>query len=267
MGRSKKKEQKRREEYNKAVKHKMESAADLADKYARAYELSPQQKSNAYKRNRRIVNQKLALVIGGILIQTLVLLAVAILVSVPFRESISRTVENYFSTEKPKFSTVELSENFIGSKNETENVHYTEVEQPESNSSYAVISTEKFSSKIYYGITDRALLSGVAQLSSTSLPGFEKPILLYGYSWTYFSGLQSVSLGDVLSVTTNYGVYKYEVKEIKTFSSSDEVPYDLEKSEEQLILCTDGPFGQYKTETGETVCIIADKVSGPEIVY
>ncbi len=267
MGRSKRKEQKRREEYNKAVKHKMESAAHLADKYASSYELSPQQKSNAYRRNRKIVNRKLFLVVGGVLLQTFILIFVVLLAFLPFEKSIKETIENYFGAEKPKFSAVELSEGFIGSKNETENIHYTQLEQPDANSFYATVSTENFSSKIYYGISDEALLSGVGQLSSTSLPGLGKPIMLYGYSWTHFAGLELVSAGDIVTVTTNYGVYKYEVKDVTTFGMEDKVPYDLEASEEKLILCTDSPFGAYKTETGETFCVVADKVSGPEIVY
>lgn len=245
----------------------MESAADLADKYARAYELSPKQKNSAYHRNRRIVNQKLFLVIGGVLLQTVILIAVVMLILLPFKKEFDKVLEDYFSTEKPKFSTVELSENYIGSDNTDESVHYTLVEQPEVNSFFATVSTDKFSSRIYYGISDQALLSGVAQLTSSSLPGFGKPVMLYGYSWTYFVGLQNASQGDVITVTTNYGVYKYEVKEVLTFGSSEEPPYDLESETEKLILCTDSPFGAYKTTKGETFCVIADLVSGPEIVY
>lgn len=267
MGRSKKKEEKRREEYKKAVKHKMESAADLADKYAKTYEMSSDKKSQLSRRNKRFVNQKLFFVIGAVLIQTLVLILVAALIFIPFKNNFYDVLEIYFSEEKPKFSSYELSEEFVGSKNETENVHYIDVDHPDVNSSYAVIGGEKFSSKIYFGISENALLSGVAQLSTTSLPGFGKPIMLYGYSGSYFAGAQTVSTGDILTVTTNYGVYKYEVKKIETFDSSFEMPYDLQAEKEQLIICTDYPFGQYKTDATETYCIMADKVSGPEIVY
>lgn len=267
MPRSKRKEEKRREEYRKAVKHKMESAAHLADKYASTYEFTPEQKSSAYRRNRRIVNRKLFLVVGGVLLQTLVLVLVISFVTIPMKGSFQRILHDYFGTEKPVFTTVELSESYIGSDNEKSDVYYTDVDQPEVNSCYAVVSGKDFSEKIYYGMSDQALLAGVAQLSSTSLPGFGEPIMLYGYSWTCFSSLEKAKIGDTITITTNYGVYKYEVKELLTFDSSEKSPFNPEEKTEKLFLCTDSPFGSYKTVKGETFCVIAEKVSGPEIIY
>lgn len=267
MGRNKKKEQKRREEYKKAVEHKMKSAANLADKYSSSYELSEKQKGSISRRNKRIVSRKLILVLLGILLQTVALICVVSLVFLPFREGIDSVVENYFSTKQPKFSAVELNQIFIGSENETERVYYTDVEMPESNTFYATISSDDFLSKIYFGISDMALLDGVAQLSSTYLPGFGKPLMLYGYSLTHFAGLENISAGDVLKITTNYGIFKYEVKKTDTFTSSEKPPYDLKADKETLILCTDSPFGEYKKSQGETFCVIADLVSGPEVVY
>ena len=165
------------------------------------------------------------------------------------------------------FSAIQLNENYVGSDNEKEPVHYVDIDIPEANSGYAVVSGEKISSKVYYGMSDQALLSGVAHLSTTSLPGLGEPVLFYGYSWTYFSGLEETEIGDKITVTTNYGVYKYEVNDILTFKSSEKKPYNLEEEKEKLILCSDSPFGAYKTEKGETFCVIAEKVSGPEIVY
>ena len=267
MSISKRKQEKRREVYKKAVKHKMESAAHLADKYASNYELSAQQKSNAHQRNRKIVNRKLFFVVGGVLLQSFVLIIVIIFASVPMKNNFHQILSGYFSTEKPVFTTVELSENYIGSDNKKSDVHYTDVDMPEANSCYAVVSGKDFSDKIYFGMSDQALLSGVAQLSSTSLPGFGEPIMLYGYSWTYFSELENAEIGDVITITTNYGVYEYEVKEMSTFDSSEKSPFNPDEEAEKLFLCTDSPFGAYKTAKGETFCVIAEKVSGPEIVY
>lgn len=267
MSISKRKQEKRREAYKKAVKHKMDSAANLADKYANTYEQSQHQKSKAHLRNKRIVNRKLFFVIGGVLLQTLVLIMIIIFATVPHENSFYTTLSNYFGAEKPVFNVVELSENYIGSDNTKEDVYYTDIDEPEANSCYAVIKGEDISGKIYFGMSDRALLEGVAQLSTTSLPGFGKPIMLYGYSWTYFSGLEKYEVGDKIKITTNYGVYKYEVSEVTTFKSSEKAPYDLDEDKEKLILCTDSPFGAYKTEKGETFCVIAEKVSGPEIIY
>ena len=199
--------------------------------------------------------------------QTVILICAVTLVFFPFRNGVDSVIEEYFSTEQPKFSTITLNQAYIGSENETGHVYYTDVEMPEANTFYAMFDCGDFSSKIYYGISDTALLDGVAQLSSTSMPGLGKPIMLYGYSFTHFAGLEDIAVGDLLKITTNYGVYKYEVKETDTFTSSEKPPYDLSEEKETLILCTDSPFGEYKKSQGETFCVIAELVSGPEVVY
>ncbi len=267
MSISKRKQEKRREAYRKAVKHKMDSAANLADRYASVYEISPEERYEAYRRNMRVVNRKLLLAIGGILLQAFILISVICFATVPFKNNFHKILSGYFGNEKPEFSIIQLSENYIGSDNEKENVHYTDVEKPDENSCYANINGKNISSKVYFGISNQALLEGVAQDSTTSLPGFGEPIMLYGYSWTYFAGLEKYEVGDKITVTTNYGVYKYKVSEIYTFKSSGEAPYNLEEDKEKLILCADSPFGAYKTLKDETFCVIAEKVSGPEIEY
>ena len=264
---SKRKQEKRREEYRKAVQHKMESAANLADKYANVYESSSEERRDAYRRNQAIVNRKLLYVMGGVLLQSLVLIVVISLVFMPFKDDFVKLVDDYFGEDTPVFSVVRLKDNYSGSDNTKKPVYYSEIERPEANTCYAVITGEKISSKVYYGMSDQALLSGVAHLSTTSLPGLGEPVLFYGYSWTYFSGLEETEIGDKITVTTNYGVYKYEVNDVLTFKSSEKKPYNLEEEKEKLILCSDSPFGAYKTEKGETFCVIAEKVSGPEIVY
>ncbi len=266
MSRGKRKEQKRREEYNKAVKHKMESAADLADKYARAYE-SDKDKNSAYKRNKRIVNRKLFLILCNILCQAIVLFAVILLVLFPLKNNFKNVLDNYFSESEPQFAQYGLSDEFVGSDNEENAVYFTDIDEPDMNSCYAVISGEKFSCKVYYGLSEQALLSGVCHISATELPGFDKPVMLYGYSSTHLVGaVETLKEGDVITYTTNYGVYKYQVTSCSVITAESSLPYDLEAEKEQLVICTDYPFGRYKTETGKTYCILADKVSGPEVV-
>lgn len=266
MSRSKK-EKKRREEYNKAVKHKMESAADLADKYSKEYEMSAKSLKSARKRAISTVQKKLIHVIGTILLQTFVLLCVVAFVFLPFRKSLRHVWENYFSEKAPSFSSSVLTDDFAGSDNADSPVHFTDIEHPDMNCCYAKLSSDGLDSKIYFGLTDAALLDGVCQISTTSLPGLGKPIMIYGYNSTYLYGIENIAIGDILRIITNYGVYQYEVESTAVFDSSKETPYNLEADKEQLIICTDYPFEEYKTEFNETYCVIANKVSGPEVVY
>lgn len=266
MSRNKRKEQKRREEYNKAVKHKMESAADLADKYARAYD-SDRDKNSAYKRNKRIVNRKLLLILCNIVCQAILLFAIILLVFLPLKNNFKSVLNNYFSDSEPQFTEYGLSNEFIGSENESNAVYFTDIEEPDLNSYYAVISSEKFSCKVYYGLSEQALTDGVCHISATDLPGVGRPTMIYGYSSTHLVGaVETLKEGDIVTYTTNYGVYRYQVTSCSILTAESELPYDIEEDKEQLIICTDYPFGRYKTETGKTYCILADKVSGPEVV-
>ncbi len=267
MGRNKKLE-KRKEAYKKAVEHKMKSAAELVDGYREAYEMTDDKVSSVNRRNRRIVNRKLYLIIGGTVLQTVILVCAVLAVFLPMKKTFSNVINKYFSSSKPDFSVSELSDEFVGSANASAVVYYTDVAQPSNGDYYAEIGIGGVKSRIYYGISDNALINGFCQYSKTSLPGFNKPIMLYGYSSTYFKNAGDLKQGDIITVTTNYGVYKYEVKKTEVISSSSEsLPYDLKSDKEQLILCMDYPFDEYKMPTGKTYCVLADKVSGPEIAY
>lgn len=263
----KKKEEKRKEEYKKAVEHKMKSAAEVVDSYRKAYELTDDDSYSMSKRNRTLVNDKLYKIIGGIFLQALILLLVILLIFLSVKNSFKEDIDNCFSSSKPEFSAKELKEEYTSSTNETESVYYADIDEPDKGTCYAEISVKNVNQKIYYGFSDEALLQGVCQYSKTSLPGFNKPIMLYGYSSTSFSNVGDLQNDDIVTITTNYGVYRYKVTTASVFSNNENVPYNLEAEKEILVLCTDYPFDEYKMSNSETYCVIAEKVSGPQVTY
>lgn len=267
MDRSKKKAQKRREEYNESVKRKMESAADLADKYSKAYEKTGKSVKSSRGRLISTAQKKLIFQLGTIAAHTVVLVFFIALIFLPFRKDFRDIWQNYISETVPKFSSSVLTDDFVGSDNTKNNVHFNEIEQPDINCSYAKLGSDGIDSKIFFGLTEEALLEGVCQLSSTSLPGLGKPIMIYGYNSTYLYGIENIAEGDIITVTTNYGVYGYSVEYTGKFDKDTNPPYDLEAEKETLIVCTDYPFDEYKTEFSETYCVIAHKVSGPAVDY
>ncbi len=266
--REQKRRQKRREKYNEAVKRKMDSAADLADRYAKTYEQIGSRKSLFDSGNKSELKRKTATIVFDVVMQSLSILIVISVLFFTIKTVFSDSFNDFFGREKREFSSVLVLEDaFIGSDNETKKLKYAEVAQPVRNSRYAVLKGNNISADIYYNITTEALLSGVCHDMSTSLPGYGKPILLCGYGLTTLKGISEVDIGDVLSITTNYGVYKYSVSAIETFDKNADTPYNVNSNIEQLIICTDNLFEKYQTETSQTFCVIADKVSGPEIVY
>lgn len=265
--RQKKRHEKRRERYNEAVKRKMDSAADLADRYAKTYEQIGSRKAFFESGNKSELKRKIATTIFDVVMQSLSILIIISMIFFTIKTVFSDNFNAFFGREKREFSSVlVLKDDFTGSDNETKKVKYADILQPENNSCYAVLKGKNISADIYYNITTEALLAGVCHDSSTALPGYEKPILIYGYGLDSLKGISDVGKGDVLSITTNYGVYKYSVSEINVFTKGTDEPYNLNADKEQLVICTDNIFEKYQTETSQIFCVIADKVSGPEIV-
>ncbi|MBE6782511.1 MAG: sortase [Ruminococcaceae bacterium] len=267
MRKSKRKERKRREEYNKAVKHKMESAADLADKYARVYGYSEQTEKARRKRNNKVVTRKLLYSVAVIALQTVALITVAVLVFLPFRNSFKDVLQNYFSPKKPEFSSRVVDNKFLGSENKGEEIDFNDVEQPETNECYAKLSSANFNGNIYFGETQEALLEGFCQDSDSSLPGFNKPILIYGYKGTILADIDKAETGEKISITTEYAVYEYKIVQTGSFKKSEEPPCDVDAKKELLIIYTDYNFDEKEKDYTENYYVIAEKVSGPENAY
>lgn len=267
MKRSKRKERKRREEYNKAIKHKMESAADLADKYSQIYDYSEKAEKEHRKSNNRVVKRKLIYSILNILIQSFALILIIFIVFLPFRKIFKSVVEKYFSAKKPTFTEVMVNDSFISSVNRSRNVEYADIERPENNACFAEIESRYINSKVYYGISEQAMIKGLCSDIKTSMPGFDKAILLKGYYGTHLEEIDKFKNGDKIDVATAYGVYTYEVIKFGSFGKNAEVPFNLDIKAEHLVICTDYNFNSEKTDYTEIYYIIAEKVSGPEIVY
>ena len=267
MKRSKRKERKRREEYNKAVKHKMESAADLADKYSQIYDYSEKAEKEHRRNNNRVVKRKLIYSVVNILLQSLALVLALSFVFMPFRKIFKSVLEKYFSEKKPVFAEELVKDDYKGSNNKYRDVEYADIELPENNTCYAEINSRHIKAKIHYGVSEEAMIKGLCHDSKTSMPGFNKPILLKGYYGTDLEKIDKVKVDDEITVTTNYGVNTYQVKECGSFKNSAEVPYNTKSDSEQLIITTDYNFDAEKLDYTETYYLIAEKVSGPNIVY
>lgn len=267
MKRSKRKERKRREEYNKAVKHKMESAADLADKYSQIYDYSEKAEKAHRKNNNRVVKRKLLYSVVNVCLQSFALILVISILFMPFRRIFKSVLDRYFSAKKPTFSQSVANDTFKGSTNKVRSVEYADIEQPDENACYAELESRYVNSKIYFGISEEGLIKGICQDSKTSMPGFNRTILLEGYSGMGLEKIDKFKNGDKITVTTNYGIYTYKVTESGEYKKSSEVPYNIKSESEQLIITTDYKFDITKMDYTETYYLIALKVSGPEIVY
>lgn len=134
-------------------------------------------------------------------------------------------------------------------------MHYAKLEIP----------SVSVAADLYFGDGSAVLKKGVGQYIGSSLPGYGRPLLIGGHNNAAFNGLQHVKTGDIVVITTNYGIYKYKVTETKIADQSDKSAYNLFQEKEQLILYTCYPFNTLGL-TNKRFFVFADKISGPEIV-
>ncbi len=134
---------------------------------------------------------------------------------------------------------------------------------------YANLKIERIGmdTNVFYDDSDEALSrGGVGQYYGSRIPGYGTPILICGHNNGVFNALQHVTVGDVVKITTNYGIYEYKVREIAIKKASDESAVNLQKEEEELILYTCYPFYMLGI-TNDRYFVYADKISGPEVLH
>lgn len=94
---------------------------------------------------------------------------------------------------------------------------------------------------IIEGTGSKELKRGVGHYSGSVLPGISDNSVLAGHRDSVFRNLGKVKLGDLITVTTDYGVFTYEVHKIRIVKANDRtviVPTD----DAILTLSTCYPF-------------------------
>ncbi len=155
-------------------------------------------------------------------------------------------------------------------KNREEAVSIKDITIPAYGTLYAHISCEKIGldAPVYWGDNNEILKAGVGQYIGSFMPGFEKTILLSGHNTTDFKCLQNIELGDIITVTTNYGIYEYEVEDIQVIhmdTAEAEIGDILGQDKEQLITYTCYPFEKMVGRKVDRYFIFSKKLSGPVV--
>lgn len=120
---------------------------------------------------------------------------------------------------------------------------------------------------VYFDDSDAALnRGGVGQSYSSKIPGYGKPILISGHNNGKFNVLQHLKVGDLVVITTNYGIFEYQVRECVVKDKDDPTAANLQQEKEELILYTCYPFSMLGL-TRQRYFVYADKVSGPVVLH
>lgn len=136
---------------------------------------------------------------------------------------------------------------------------WSEVSTPTYGQSYASITCDEIglSSRLYWG-DDQSMINtaqGVYEYTGTSQIGYPGCHLLAAHNSSVFSLLQYASVGDIFTVTTEYGQYAYEVDSCRSgnvtadagtiVASDGTVLVNLGDSDDRLYMYTCYPFGYY----------------------
>ncbi len=131
------------------------------------------------------------------------------------------------------------------------------------------IKSEKLgiNTPLLYGTTDDTLWKGGGLHSNSSLPGFATPGVIAGHARVCFKGFAQANIGDVLTVNTYYGNYKYRISNIKFYNHNaynfgDDTVY----ARDQLIFYVCYPYPKTEYEKYNRIFYYADRISGPKVI-
>ena len=83
------------------------------------------------------------------------------------------------------------------------------------------IPTLKITVPIYEGTTDTQLKKGVGHFIGSVLPGVRDNSVLAGHRDSVFSKLGKIRIGDLLTIDSESGIYKYKVSRIRIVMADD----------------------------------------------
>lgn len=128
----------------------------------------------------------------------------------------------------------EIKEDFSGETDET-----GEIIRPQFAELYAIIKSDAFSVDVpvYWGSDSELFERGACQSSSSVLIGEDGNSVISAHEDTFFSELSSLTVGDVITINTNYGQFTYKVKELIEFNKDND-KYVVPSEETKLTLYT-----------------------------
>ncbi len=137
-----------------------------------------------------------------------------------------------------------------------------QIERPIVGNQYARLQCETIGLEcpLYMGDSDEVFELGAGTYTGGYLPGENGTILVGGHDTSFFAPLADAEIGDVLEISTNYGVYQYEVTETRIAEVTDTETYQIGTGTEELILYTCYPFGDTGKVRNERFFVYAKRV-------
>lgn len=148
-------------------------------------------------------------------------------------------------------------------------IHNRDIVIPTYNTEYAHLTYERLGidSPVYWGDSKAALAAGAGQYTGSWMPGYGGTTLIAGHNYSVFFHLNEAEIGDRVTLTTNYGVFEYEVSDIQIFDHNDKDAYDLISLDHELLaLYTCWPKNRMAGVKLQRIFVYCEKISGPIII-
>lgn len=138
----------------------------------------------------------------------------------------------------------------IGNKGQQEETKIIKQEKrlknyPEYGTQYATIQIPKIDVDlpVYFGDTLEILKNGVGHSSGSYFPGEGGSIVYMGHnSRKVFRRFSELQVGNEITVTANYGTYKYRIYDMQLIKETDLDKVPIQKNKEILMVYTCYPF-------------------------
>ena len=191
--------------------------------------------------NNRIVKRTIKTAISDIIAVFLILVILYLALITLGRDYIN-SIELMLNT----YSIVKTS------KNETDNIELKLdvqknklMEYPEYGTRYANIEIDSIGVNLplYYGDSLEILKKGIGQSTASWFPGEGGSIICMGHNYqTMLRNFGSLNNGDIIKVTTNYGVFNYKIYDMQIVGETEKEKLPLQKDEEIFMIYTCYPF-------------------------
>lgn len=170
-------------------------------------------------------------------------------------------MDNLKNNPESAGSGLVIRDNEIVDEYDGETYENGEFIRPRFGEMYAIMSCSAFdiSIPVYWGSNSELFEHGACQSSGSTIIGDNGNTVISAHEDTFFSELYKLKIGDTVTLKTNYGQFKYTVKENITFNKK-EGKYVAPSNETKLTLytCKRDVLGNADERTG-VICELKEK--------
>lgn len=148
---------------------------------------------------------------------------------------------------------------------------YSDIQSPTRGDQYGEITCEEMGldAPLYWGDSDTILKYGAGQYTGSYLPGEGRLMYVAAHNTTYFNCFQNAQEGQIVTITTNYGKFEYQIEKMEVINAKKaDQQYEgwLAAQEETLMMYTCYPFENAYGFKTDRLFLFCKKISGPVLV-